>query len=365
MQQRHLDHERDIALRLQRSMLASKLPVELHGLHVACRYRAAGEGIRVGGDWYDIVARADGARACHHRRRRQKGHRRSHPDGPSCAARSTPTPTITPRPRTCSCVCSASPLWRHGDRRLRQHRPKRAPRIPESNLTNFSLHMADRCRSRCTSGAARRRQKSPRRTAARTAKVVLAVGSALIAYTDGLILERRTESIDVGIGRSRPHASLRAARSARGRACRGRCSRMSENFACDRGRRGAARRQARRRPAAASRSSSPPRRRCCQGCVAAWGMTSVVVEARRGACYLAISEACSNSIEHGYLQSRGRDRSESRARRRRAPDRRPAIADAGGCVAPAGSRLWARPRDHVLLRRARSVDVAADEDGFT
>ena len=60
VQQRHLDHERDIALRLQRSMLPAKLPV-VDGLDVACRYRAAGEGIEVGGDWYDVVARADGS----------------------------------------------------------------------------------------------------------------------------------------------------------------------------------------------------------------------------------------------------------------------------------------------------------------
>ncbi len=58
-QQRDLEHERDIAVRLQRSMLPAALPV-VEGLDVAWRYRAAGEGIEVGGDWYDVVVRADG-----------------------------------------------------------------------------------------------------------------------------------------------------------------------------------------------------------------------------------------------------------------------------------------------------------------
>ena len=40
-------------------MLPATLPV-VSGLEIACRYRAAGEGIEVGGDWYDVVARDDG-----------------------------------------------------------------------------------------------------------------------------------------------------------------------------------------------------------------------------------------------------------------------------------------------------------------
>ncbi|HVM12406.1 MAG TPA: GAF domain-containing SpoIIE family protein phosphatase, partial [Actinomycetota bacterium] len=48
-----------VARTLQRSLLPTVLP-EVPGLEVAVRYRAAGEGNEVGGDFYDVFALADG-----------------------------------------------------------------------------------------------------------------------------------------------------------------------------------------------------------------------------------------------------------------------------------------------------------------
>ncbi len=53
------DHERDLAMRLQRSLLPEALP-ESPGLRLAGHYRAGGKGVEVGGDWYDAVRRPDG-----------------------------------------------------------------------------------------------------------------------------------------------------------------------------------------------------------------------------------------------------------------------------------------------------------------
>jgi serine phosphatase RsbU (regulator of sigma subunit)/anti-sigma regulatory factor (Ser/Thr protein kinase) len=51
--------EHDVATSLQRSLLPAALPA-VEGLDVASRYRAAGAGLEVGGDWYALVERPDG-----------------------------------------------------------------------------------------------------------------------------------------------------------------------------------------------------------------------------------------------------------------------------------------------------------------
>jgi anti-sigma regulatory factor (Ser/Thr protein kinase) len=58
-QSAQLAREHDIAVRLQRSMLPAALP-RVDGVELASRYRAGAAGVEVGGDWYDVVARADG-----------------------------------------------------------------------------------------------------------------------------------------------------------------------------------------------------------------------------------------------------------------------------------------------------------------
>jgi PAS domain S-box-containing protein len=53
------EREHTIAETLQRSLLPERLP-KIEGLEIAARYRPAGRGAAVGGDWYDALERADG-----------------------------------------------------------------------------------------------------------------------------------------------------------------------------------------------------------------------------------------------------------------------------------------------------------------
>jgi serine phosphatase RsbU (regulator of sigma subunit) len=53
--------EHEAAVVLQRSLLPDSVPTEHDGLEFDVRYRPAGPGIAVGGDWYDIVLLDDGS----------------------------------------------------------------------------------------------------------------------------------------------------------------------------------------------------------------------------------------------------------------------------------------------------------------
>ena len=56
---RRFEHEHDLAVQLQRSLLPDALP-QTAGITLAGHYRAGGAGLQVGGDWYDAVRRPDG-----------------------------------------------------------------------------------------------------------------------------------------------------------------------------------------------------------------------------------------------------------------------------------------------------------------
>ncbi len=56
---RAYEHEHELAVRLQRSLLPADLP-QSPGLSLAGEYLAGGKGIEIGGDWYDAVLRPDG-----------------------------------------------------------------------------------------------------------------------------------------------------------------------------------------------------------------------------------------------------------------------------------------------------------------
>jgi anti-sigma regulatory factor (Ser/Thr protein kinase) len=56
---RAFEHEHDLAVRLQRSLLPDRLP-SVPGIGLAGEYLAGGPGVEVGGDWYDAVRRPDG-----------------------------------------------------------------------------------------------------------------------------------------------------------------------------------------------------------------------------------------------------------------------------------------------------------------
>jgi anti-sigma regulatory factor (Ser/Thr protein kinase) len=53
------EHDHELAVRLQRSLLPADLP-SVPGLGLAGAYLAGGTGVEVGGDWYDAVIRPDG-----------------------------------------------------------------------------------------------------------------------------------------------------------------------------------------------------------------------------------------------------------------------------------------------------------------
>jgi anti-sigma regulatory factor (Ser/Thr protein kinase) len=56
---RRSEHDHDLAIQLQRSLLPDALPVT-EGVDLTGHYRAGGAGVEVGGDWYDAVRRPDG-----------------------------------------------------------------------------------------------------------------------------------------------------------------------------------------------------------------------------------------------------------------------------------------------------------------
>ena len=192
-------------------------------------------------------------------------------------------------------------------------------------------------------------------------KVVLAVGSALIAYTDGLI-ERRTESIDVGIGRvgrALAASSALGADELAGKVLEdvGGSPATEDDVALLVVKLVAVPQRLEIELAAEASMLSGLRRRLRR-----WMTLRGVGEDDREDAILAISEACSNSIEHGYDRTEGaialtvehvegallivvRDRGRWRMRGR---------AGAG------------RGRGLVIMRAVMgSVDVAADEDGTT
>ena len=56
---RAFEHDHDLAVRLQRSLLPDRLP-RVPGIDLAGEYLAGGTGVEVGGDWYDALHRPDG-----------------------------------------------------------------------------------------------------------------------------------------------------------------------------------------------------------------------------------------------------------------------------------------------------------------
>jgi serine phosphatase RsbU (regulator of sigma subunit)/anti-sigma regulatory factor (Ser/Thr protein kinase) len=361
IQQRHLDHERDIAVRLQRSMLPASLPV-VDGLDLGCRYQAAGEGIEVGGDWYDVVARDDGlvlaivgdvagrgiAAATLMGQMRSSFHAYAF-DHASPSEVLRRMLRLVPEGAMATAVCmSVDPYT--GDLRYAS-----AGHLPPLTIDAASGPVA----VHEIGGAPPLGFASP--DSLRDVKVALGLGSTLIAYTDGLI-ERRTENIDVGIGRvARALTSGRAlgADELAGAVLDevGGSASLEDDVALLVVKLGAVpSRLAIEIPARAHALAGLRRR------LRRWLTLLGVGEDDREDAILAISEACSNSIEHGYERSEGlisltvahaedslqmvvRDRGRWRMRGRTAPG---------------------RGRGLVIMRAVmRTVDVAADEHGTT
>ena len=360
MQQRHLEHERDIALRLQRSMLPATLPA-VDGLDIACRYRAAGEGIEVGGDWYDVVARDDGlvhtivgdvagrgigaATLMGQLRSTFHAYAFDHASPAEVLRRML---RLIPDGAMATAVCLSFDPYT-GDLRYASagHLP---PLTIDGATGEVAVHELG--------GAPPLGFAAP--DSIRDVKVVLATGSSLIAYTDGLI-ERRTESIDVGIdrvARSLAAGSGLPADELAGKVLDDLDDETSDDDVALLVVRlvGVPVRLDIEIAAEASALSGLRRR------LRRWMTLRGVGEDDREDAILAISEACSNSIEHGYDRSEGpihltiehvegmlqivvQDRGRWRMRGRSAPG---------------------RGRGLVIMRSVmRTVDVAADEHGTT
>lgn len=361
VQQGHLEHERDIAQRLQRSMLPATLPT-VDGLDVACRYRAAGEGIEVGGDWYDVVARDDGlvhaiigdvagrgiGAATLMGQLRSSFHAYAF-DHTSPAEILRRMLRLLPQGAMATAVCLTFDPYT-GD--LRYASAGHLPPLTVDGATGaVSVHELGGAPPLGFASA----------DSLRDVELVLGVGSALVAYTDGLI-ERRTENIDVGIDR------VARALSA-GRGCSadeiagavldevGGPAALDDDVALLVVKLASVPARLDIELVADASALSGLRRR-----LRGWMTVREVGEDDREDAILAISEACSNSIEHGYecaagtihltiehvegsLQIVVRDRGRWRTRGREASD---------------------RGRGLVIMRRVmHTVEVASDEHGTT
>ncbi len=361
LQQRHLEHERDIALRLQRSMLPATLPA-VDGLDIACRYQAAGEGIEVGGDWYDVVARADGlvhaivgdvagrgiVAATLMGQMRSAFHAYAY-DHSSPAEVLRRMLRLVPDGAMATAVClSFDPFT--GD--LRYASAGHLPPLTVDGATGaVAVHELG--------GAPPLGFAAPE--SIHDVKVALAVDSMLVAYTDGLI-ERRTESIDVGI--DRVARALAAGADLTADALAGKVlAEVVEATAADDDvallvvRLVGIPARFDVELAADARVLAGLRRRLRR-----WLTLRGVGDDDREDAILALNEACSNSIEHGYAWGEGvihlavehvegvlevvvRDRGRWRMR---------------------GKAAAGRGRGLVIMRSVMgTVDVAADEHGTT
>jgi serine phosphatase RsbU (regulator of sigma subunit)/anti-sigma regulatory factor (Ser/Thr protein kinase) len=359
LQQRDLEHERDIAVRLQRSMLPAALPV-VDGLDISCRYRAAGEGIEVGGDWYDVVVRADGlvhaivgdvagrgiVAATLMGQMRSAFHAYAY-DHASPAEVLRRMLRLVPDGAMATAVClSVDPYT--GD--LRYASAGHLPPITVDGASRaVSVHELG--------GAPPLGFASP--DSLRDVKVVLGVGSALIAYTDGLI-ERRTENIDIGIGRV-------------GRALAAGIELLADEIAGTVLEEvggateddvallvlklvGVPARLEIEIPAEAPMLAALRRR------LRRWMLLRGVGEDDREDAVLAISEACSNSIEHGYERAEGA----IQLTIEHAANALQIVVHDRGRWRMRGQTAPGRGRGLVIMRSVmRTVDVSADEQGTT
>ena len=195
---RSYEHEHAVAVSLQRSLLSQDLPA-IEGVELLGRYQAGSAGLEVGGDWYDVVRRSDGI---------------VHITVGDVAGRGLAAAVLMGQMRN----AFRAYAYDHTSpaellRRMRRHVTRRRDgdgRLPHARSVHAGAHV--RLRRAPAVAAARRRSGAVTRLdracapplgfatpeSIREADLVLAPGSTLVAYTDGLI-ERRGWSIDVGI----------------------------------------------------------------------------------------------------------------------------------------------------------------------
>jgi serine phosphatase RsbU (regulator of sigma subunit)/anti-sigma regulatory factor (Ser/Thr protein kinase) len=192
--------EREAAVLLQRSLLPARVP-HADGVRVAARYRAAGAGVEVGGDWYDVVRRADGI---------------VHLTVGDVAGHGIPAATLMGQLRTAFSAyafdhASPSEIVHRVARHVREAQMVTMVCVTFDPLTHeLSYASAGHPPPLLIHGPSRTVTRLDRRgrpplgwdsaTLAEDNHVELGTPSTLILYTDGLV-ERRDRPIDEGIDR--------------------------------------------------------------------------------------------------------------------------------------------------------------------
>jgi Stage II sporulation protein E (SpoIIE) len=199
--------QRGIAQTLQHALLPAELP-QLHGLQASARYEAGVEGVDIGGDWYDAIAVDDkrlllvvgdvsgrGLRAATTMAELRYGIH-------AYAAQGDQPATILTKLNALVSVKSsgqlATVLCVMVDTDARELTLTSAGHLPPLLISNG--------RGEFVKTDVGLPIGVDRHAAYTSVTVSVAPGATLLAFTDGLV-ERRGESIDVGLGRLREHAT--------------------------------------------------------------------------------------------------------------------------------------------------------------
>lgn len=199
--------QRGIAQTLQQALLPTELP-QLHGLQASARYEAGVEGVDIGGDWYDAIEVDDkrlllvvgdvsgrGLRAATTMAELRYGIH-------AYAAQGDQPATILTKLNALVSVKSsgqlATVLCVMVDTDARELTLTSAGHLPPLLISNG--------RGEFVKTDVGLPIGVDRNAAYTSVTVSVAPGATLLAFTDGLV-ERRGESIDVGLGRLREHAT--------------------------------------------------------------------------------------------------------------------------------------------------------------
>jgi serine phosphatase RsbU (regulator of sigma subunit)/anti-sigma regulatory factor (Ser/Thr protein kinase) len=301
----HFDREHDIAVRLQRSMLPTRLPT-VDSVELACRYRAGVAGVEVGGDWYDVVARADGfvhaivgdvagrgiEAATLMGQLRSAFHAYAYDHGSPAEVLGRML-RLVPEGGMATAVClTLDPFTGELRYATAGHPPPVAFDGPTRSVSLLDI-----------AGAPPLGYVAADKLV--DARLVLAPGSTVVAYTDGLV-ERRSVSIDVGIDRLSA-ALISGADLSADELAGWILDEVGQTQASEEDdvallvlRLVAVPSRLEIELAADATALAPLRRR-----LRTWLTLRGLEEQQREDAILAINEACSNSIEHGYDRASG------------------------------------------------------------
>ena len=203
---RALSEQRAVTEIMQRTLLPDALP-EVPGVRFSAKYLPAGSGVKIGGDWYDVLPARQRAARVRDRRRRRARRARGVGDGrdPHGAAR---LPERGPRARRGDGAAQrparldGTQPQRDGDDPRARPRARRARGRQRGAPAGAAGRRPTARRASSNSSRACRSGIAPGTASTSPQRYPFPVGSALLLYTDGLV-ERRGESIDEGLERLR------------------------------------------------------------------------------------------------------------------------------------------------------------------